>query len=148
MVTGYNNFEDIFSSYLSTYMWAFWSICELFVSTTQCNNFRGWCCFGRIDMFHVFSLANPPPPPWWRDIRENGLSRKCPWDVEKFGASPQVLGLRRILSFSVGFYRDWGIRPRSSMGLYKDLEKFRTLPLYLGSGTKFQTLPLYIDPGT
>ena len=39
-------------------------------------------------------------------------------------------GLPRISSFSMGLHRDWRTRPRSSMGLYMDLEKF----LYLGSG--------------
>ena len=76
-------------------------------------------------MFHVFVLAPPPTgilrPPLsllMTSRSGNGPSKKCLGYLEKIRASPYVLGLRRISS--------------SSMGLYRDLEKFRTLPFYIG----------------
>ena len=83
------------------------------------------------------SFLSPPPPtrtlrlPLMTPYSGNGLSKKCSGDLEKFQASPYVLGFGRISSFS--------------MGLYRDLEKFRTLPLYIGCGT-WKTLEFFYVP--
>ena len=70
--------------------------------------------------WHVSCLCSrfPPHPPWWRHIREMAFRENVRGTWKKFRASPYILGLRRISSFF--------------MGLYQDLEKFRTLSLYIG----------------
>ena len=103
--------------HISSYFFIFFSYFFILVFSTYPFIFPTY--FAHIDMFHVFVLAYPPipslklvlcePPPWWRHIRENGLPRKCPGDLENSDLS--------YILWAVGFWKIPSFRDRKNFEL-------------------------------